>query len=182
MTSMKNVQFLHPHPSPLFLSVRMSLNYPAPPSPGHQNLGYQPPPYPHSLWYSCSISIVFSRSFHQIPCNSQLFTKKLKQTCLTWNAKNKTKMLSKAEPKTCLEHLQQNQTPVWNTYSGTRHLSRTLDSNNSYINYSSGHPISEDPLPLSPPVTIHFRLNFDHFLPTPPLLPQSTGCHKCMAP
>ena len=88
-------------------------------------------------------------------------------------------MLSKAEPDTCLEHLQQNQIPVWNTYSRTRHLSGTLaaepdtcleyclGSNNTYTNYSSGHPVSEDPLPL-PPVTIHFRQNFDHFLPEPP--------------
>ena len=88
-------------------------------------------------------------------------------------------MLSKAEPDTCLEHLQQNQMPVWNTYSRTRHLSGTLaaepdtcleyclGSNNTYTNYSSGHPVSEDPLPL-PPVTIHFRQNFDHFLPEPP--------------
>ena len=78
-----------------------------PPAPGRRNLGYQPPLYHHSLWYSCSILILFSRSFHQIPClyNSQLFTKKLKQTCLTCNAKNKTKILSKAEPETCLKHL-----------------------------------------------------------------------------
>ena len=39
-----------------------------------------------------------------------------------------------AEPDTCLEHC--------------------LDSNNTYTNYSSVHPISVDPLPL-PRVTIH---------------------------
>ena len=46
MTSMKNVQFLHPPiPSSLFLSVRMGPNWvKTPPTPGRQNLGYQPPP------------------------------------------------------------------------------------------------------------------------------------------
>ena len=96
----------------------------------------------------------------------------------------------KIKPKCCLK---QNKTPARNTYSRTRHQSGTLlaepdtclehylDSNNTYTNYSSGQPISADALPLSPPpVTIHFRLNFGHFLPEP--LPPSTGCHKCMAP
>ena len=42
MTSMKNVQFLHPFP--LFLFVRMGPNWSRPsPAPGRQNLGYQPP-------------------------------------------------------------------------------------------------------------------------------------------
>ena len=57
-------------------------------------------------------------------------------------------MLCKEEPDTCLEHC--------------------LDSNNTYTNYNSGHPISVDPLPLAPSVTIHFCLNFDHFLPDTP--------------
>ena len=75
---------------------------------------------------------------------------------------NKTKMLSKAEPGTCLEHC--------------------LDSNNTYTNYSSGHPISVDLLPvLPPPVTIDFRLIF-YLTPPPPASTPSTGCHKCMAP
>ena len=94
----------------------------------------------------------------------------------------------KIKPKCCLN---QNQTPVWNTYSRTRHqhetliaepdtcLEHCLDSNNIYTNYSSGHPISVDPLPL-PPVTIDCCLNFDHFLPDP--LPPSIECHKCMVP
>ena len=96
MISMKNVQFLHTPPSPLFLFVRMDPNWerppptrlwarppPLPPAPGW-NLGYQrpppppQPPSPHSFWYSCSISIIFSRRFHQIPCPcySKLFTTK----------------------------------------------------------------------------------------------------------
>ena len=33
MTSMKNVQFLHPPPSPLFQSVRMGPNWARPPPP-----------------------------------------------------------------------------------------------------------------------------------------------------
>ena len=99
----------------------------------------------------------------------------------------------KIKPKCCLKpSFHQNQTPVWNTYSRTRHLSVTLiaesdtclehymDSNNTYTNYSCGHPISVDPLHLPLPVTIHFRLNFDHFLPDPSPFPSSTGCNKCM--
>ena len=54
-------------------------------------------------------------------------------------------------------------------------LEHCLDSNNTYTNYSSGHPISVDPLPLTPLVTTHFRMNFDHFLPDPPS-PPSSGC------
>ena len=86
----------------------------------------------------------------------------------------------------------ENQNAVYSLVSSrTRHLSGTLiaesdtslehclDSNNTYTNYSSGHPISVDPLPLHPPVTIHFRLNFYHFLPDLPS-PPSTGCHKCI--
>ena len=51
-----------------------------------------------------------------------------------------------AEPDTCLEHC--------------------LDSNNTYTNYSSGHPISVDPLPL-PRVTIHLS-EFWPFFTWPP--------------
>ena len=74
---------------------------------------------------------------------------------------------------------------VWNTYSRTRHLSgthsRTRHQSGTLIAQpntawtlvtliliiSSGHAISVGPLP-SPPVTIHFRPNFYHFLPDPP--------------
>ena len=62
--------------------------------------------------------------------------------------------MSNAEPGTCQEHLRQNQTSVWNTYSRARHLSGTLER---FLRI------------LPPPVTIHFRLNFDYFLPDPPL-------------
>ena len=101
-------------PPPLFFCPNES-ELPRPPAPGHQNLGYQPPPYPHSLWYSCCISTVFSRSFHQIPCNSQLFTKN--------SSKHVSLGMLKIKPKCCLK---QNQKPVWNTYSRTRHQSGTL--------------------------------------------------------
>ena len=67
------------------------------------------------------------------------------------NAKKKTKMLSQAqfppEPDTCL--------------SGTliaepdACLEHCLDSNNTYTNYSCGHPISVDPLPLPKPCCNH---------------------------
>ena len=170
MISKKNVQFLHP--SPPFLSVPMGPNWAGPPTSACQNLGYQPLPTP-------------------IPFG--IFPK-------NWNAKIKLRcclQLSFLQNQTpvCLEHLQQNQTPVWNTYSRTRHQSGTLiaepdtclvyclDFNKIYNNYSSGYPISVDPLP-SPPlplITIHFRLNFSYFLPDPHS-PPSTGCHKCMVP
>ena len=102
-------------PLPSFSVCPNESELPRPPAPGHQNLSYQPPPYPHSLWYSCSISIVFSRSFHQIPCNSQLFTKN--------SSKHVSLGMLKIKPKCCLK---QNQKPVWNTYSRTRHQSGTL--------------------------------------------------------
>ena len=91
-----------------------------PPAPGRRNLRCQATLHqPHPLWYSCSITIIFSRRFHQyyvrathnslqlkINLNiTQYSAVKLKQTRLTWNAKTKTKMLSKAETDTCLEHL-----------------------------------------------------------------------------
>ena len=82
MTSMKNVQFLHTPPSPLFLSVLMGPDWTRCPHPWTSKLRLPtnpPPPTPHPLWYSCSISIIFSRRFNHIacPCNSHLFTTKL---------------------------------------------------------------------------------------------------------
>ena len=89
----------------------------------------------------------------------------------------------KIKSKFCLK---QNQVPVWNTYSNTSHQSGTLiaepdtclehclDSNNTYTNYSSGHPISTDPLPsppLPPPHTQPFtsvRILTIFFLTLPP--------------
>ena len=70
--------------SPLFLPVRMGPNWARlPPLPRlwTLNLRLPPtptPPHPHLLWYSCSISIIFSRRFHHIPCpyNSKLFSTK----------------------------------------------------------------------------------------------------------
>ena len=80
MKSMKNVQFLHPPPLLSFLSVRMGPNWATPRHPWtskHMLPTLHPPPLPesHHLWYFCSILIIFSRRFHQIPCpcNSQLF-------------------------------------------------------------------------------------------------------------
>ena len=80
----------------------------------------------------------------------------------------------------------QNQASIWNTCSRTRHQSGTLiaepdtslehclDSNNTYTSYSSGHPISIDPLPLSPSPSTSVWI----FYLTP--LPASTECHKCV--
>ena len=161
-----------------------------PATPGRRNICYQPSiPHPFlnpitfgifaAYWsYLVDVSIRYhARATHnyslQITINSNLTqysAKKLKQTHLTWNAKNKTKMLSKAS-----------QTPVWNIYSRTRYQSGTLiakpdtflehclDSSKTYTNYSSRYPISVDPLPLPPPVTIHFHLMYDHFYLTPPI-------------
>ena len=68
MTSEKNIQFLHHPPPPFFcLSKRVRIGR-DPPTPGRQNLGYQPPPTP-------------------IPFG--ILAK-------NWNAKKKTKMLSQA--------------------------------------------------------------------------------------
>ena len=152
-------------PSPFFLSVRMGPNWARRRNlgPGRWNLGYHPPSlHPHPLWYCCSISIILSRHFHHIPgqYNSQPFTTKNQfklnsifcsktQASHLEYAKNKTKML------------RQNQAPIRNTYSRTRHQSGTLiaepdpclehslDSNNTYTNYRSGHPISADPSPCN---------------------------------
>ena len=75
MTSMKNVQVLHPLPPPPIFSVRMGPNWARLPRPWTSQLRL-PTPFPqsHLLWYSCSILIIFSRRFHHIPCpcNSQL--------------------------------------------------------------------------------------------------------------
>ena len=68
-------------PSHLFLSVRMGLNCVSPPPPWTLKLRLPTtsPPSPHPLWYSYSISIIFIKRFHHIPCpcNSQLFTTKI---------------------------------------------------------------------------------------------------------
>ena len=89
------------------------------PSPERRNSGYKPPPIPIPVGilttyrlYLVDVSITcHARATHkslQLKFNSnetQYSAVKLKQTRLTWNAKDKTKMLSKAEPDTCLEHL-----------------------------------------------------------------------------
>ena len=111
MTSMKNVQFLHP--LPLFsvcpngtelgktsklrswtLKLRLPTTIPPP----------LPPPHP--LWYSCSISIILSRHFHHIPgqCNSQPFTTKnqFKLNSIFCNkTQANTSHLEYAKNKTC---------------------------------------------------------------------------------
>ena len=93
MTSMKNVQFLHPPPLPLFLS-ELSKN------PRPLTLKLRLPNLPKCL---CNSQQLFT-SKNQFKLNS-VFCSKIQANSLTWNAKDKTKMLSKAEPDTCLEHL-----------------------------------------------------------------------------
>ena len=101
MTSMKNVQFLHP--LPLFLSELSK-------SPRPLMSKLRLPNLPKCLYNSQQL---FTTK-NQFKLNS-VFCIKIQASSLTWNAKNKTKMLSKAEPDTCLEHLYQNQAPVWKT-------------------------------------------------------------------
>ena len=117
MTSMKNAQFLQP-PSPVPVCLNGS-ELSKTPSPERRNSGYKPPPIPIPVGiltayrlYLVDVSITcHARATHkslQLKFNSnetQYSAVKLKQTRLTWNAKDKTKMLSKAEPDTCLEHL-----------------------------------------------------------------------------
>ena len=122
----KNVELLHPlH---LFLSVWMGPNWAGapPPTPERRNLGYQHPHPP----------LVFLQKVEM---------QKENQNAVYRLVSSRTRHLS-----------------VWNTYSRTRHLSATLiaepdtclehclDSNNTYTNYSSGHLISVNPLPLPP--------------------------------
>ena len=155
-------------PPPPFLTVRMGPNWARPPLHWSSKLRLPPTPlrpHTHSLWYSCSKSIKFSRRFPHIlcPCNSQLF--------ITKNQFESSKHISlgmlKIKPKCCLKP----------NFHQTRHLSGTLkaepdaclDSNDTYTNYICGHPVTVDPLPL-PCLTIHCHLNFDQFLPDPPPL------------
>ena len=121
---MKNVQFLHPFPpfsvcpngselekTPCLWTLKLRL----PNTPHH----------PDSLWYSCSILIIFSRPFHHLPCprNSQHFTTKNQfklNSLFCSKIQVNTSHLEcqnalMAEPNTSLEHLGQNQTTVWNT-------------------------------------------------------------------
>ena len=67
-----------------------------------------------------------------------------------------------AEPDTSLEHLQQNQKPVQNTAWTLITFILIIAQDIQFLRI---------PCPSPPPVTIHFRLNFDHFLPDPSLPP-----------
>ena len=135
-------------PPPPFLTVRMGPNWARPPLPWSSKLRLPPTPlrpHTHSLWYSCSKSIKFSRRFPHIlcPCNSQLF--------ITKNQFESSKHISlgilKIKPKCCLK---QNQTPVWTLMT----LILIIALNIHFLRI---------PPPLA--VLIHFSLNFDHFLP-----------------
>ena len=113
MISKKNIQFLH-SPSPFFLSVRMTPNWAGPPTSGRRNLSYQPPPPLSPLVFLQKIgmqkenqnavySLVSSRTRHLSVWNTYIRTRHLSRTLI-------------AEPDPSLEHLYQNQTPVWNTF------------------------------------------------------------------
>ena len=134
-------------PPPPFLTVRMGPNWARPPLHWSSKLRLPPTPlrpHTHSLWYSCSKSIKFSRRFPHIlcPCNSQLF--------ITKNQFESSKHISlgmlKTKPKCCLK---QNQTPVWTLIT----LILIIALNIHFLRIP----------PLA--VLIHFSLNFDHFLP-----------------
>ena len=89
------------------------------------------------------------------------------------NTYSRTRYLSgtlTVEPDTCLEHLQQSQTPVWNTVWAliTLILIIALD-----IQFWGSPP----PSPCNHPLPSEFW----PFFTWTPLAP-STGCHKCMLP
>ena len=142
MTSKKNVQFLHP--LPLFLSVRMGLNWASTPHPWTSKLSLKTTPSPAPQ--PSPSPFVFLQKIGMLKIKPKY--------CL------KPSFLQNQTPA-CLKYLQQNQISVWNTYSRTRHQSGTLmaepdtclehflDPNNSYTNYCCRHPISVDPLPPS---------------------------------
>ena len=110
VTSIENIQFLQaqsypPSPSSLFLSVRMGPNWARRPhAHGRRNLGYQPPatplPIPFSILAAYRLYLVdVSMTYHIRATHNSLQLKinvnlteysavKLKQTRLTWNAKN----------------------------------------------------------------------------------------------
>ena len=121
---MKNVQFLHPLPPFFCLSEWVGIGkHPLPLD--IKTYATKHPHHPDPLWYSCSILIIFSRPFHHIPCprNSQHFTTKnqfklnsifcSKIQVNTSHLECQNALMT--EPNTSLEHLGQNQTPVWNT-------------------------------------------------------------------
>ena len=84
MTSTKIVQFLQnppppPSPSLIFLSARIGPNCAIRHRPWTSKLRLPATTtHPYPLWYSCSISIIFSRRLYHIPCpcNSELFITK----------------------------------------------------------------------------------------------------------
>ena len=102
-------------PSPLFLSVRMSLNYPAPSPLDIKTQATNHPRTPILFGilaayrlYLVEVSIRFRATHNSLQKNS---------------SKHVSLGMLKIKPKCCLK---QNQKPVWNTYSRTRHQSGTL--------------------------------------------------------
>ena len=133
-------------PSSLFLFVCewVRIGRDPPLAPGCPNLGYQPPSPSPLVFLQKIVMLKIKPKF----CLKPTFLQNQTPAC-PGTLNGRTRHLSgtlKADPDTCLEHC--------------------LDSNNTYTNYNCGHPIYVGPLPL-PPVTILFRLNFDHFLPDP---------------
>ena len=89
-------------PSSFCLSVQLGPNCP-PLTPGRRNVGYQPPPPPSPSVFLQKLGML---------------RRKPKCSLKPSFPQNQTLV--------CLKHLQQNETPVWNTYSRTRHLSGTV--------------------------------------------------------
>ena len=153
MTSKKNVQFFHPPPSPLPFSVcpkGSELGEILPPLDVETWATNHPPP-PSPLVFLQKIGMLKRKPKCCLKCS---FLQS--QTPSVWNTYSRIKHLSGtiiAEPDTSLEHLQQNQTPIWTTVWTliTLILIIAVDIQFLWI-----------PFPL---VFIHFRLNFYHFLP-----------------
>ena len=160
MTSKKNVQFLHP--LPLFLSVRMGLNWASTPHPwtSKPSLKTTPSPAPQPSLYP----FVFLQKIGMLKIKPKY--------CL------KPSFLQNQTPA-CLKYLQQNQISVWNTYSRTRHQSGTLmDQSDVNVKQRLSYIfISFQLISTNTPGYLHLLLLYNTFIPLGKLIHFSPAFH-----